>query len=250
MADTRSHLLALPPELRNRVWSLVLATYLFQPSSDSGPPSILQTNHQIRGETLPMYYGDTTFELETGDFSKCNCNWLRSIGDQAAKQIRHVRLCDPGARDNTPFNPWVMQVSLDKVKVEEMLVWETLERETVDYWDAEAQALFKGITDRAAADVKALLAKELESILETREGEGLTSDDWRALIGVSAMRCRHSWLEKHGAYGARLRDWENSGHRFPIQKIKGVVGVTRDASAISLRMFHSGCFPLLPVICM
>ncbi|KAK4902307.1 hypothetical protein LTR27_001211 [Elasticomyces elasticus] len=184
MADNKCHLLALPPELLNRIWSLVLATDLFRPSSDSGPPSILQTNQQIRGETLPMYYGETTFELETGESFcfKYNCNWLRSIGDQAAKQIRHVRLCDPVARDNTPFNPWVMQVSLDKVKVEEMLVWEALERETVDYWDAGAQALFKGIADRAAAKVMALLANELRDIMEEREGKGLTGDDWRALM--------------------------------------------------------------------
>ncbi|KAK5742182.1 hypothetical protein LTR17_003423 [Elasticomyces elasticus] len=87
MADNKCHLLALPPELRNCVWSLVLAQESFRPSYEFALPGILQANQQTRNETLPIHYGQKLFILETQDLFNKNNEWLRTIGDLAAKQI-------------------------------------------------------------------------------------------------------------------------------------------------------------------
>ena len=103
MASTHCPLLALPPELRNRIWHLVLPTsyklsydrIFFREAMTLPLPALLQVCHSLRAETLPMFYGLTTFifELHHTQRTLWHCySWLHLIGPDAAKQIRSVRL--------------------------------------------------------------------------------------------------------------------------------------------------------------
>ncbi|KAK5746114.1 hypothetical protein LTS12_022827 [Elasticomyces elasticus] len=181
MADTKSHLLALPPELRNRMWALVLARDLFRPENEYEAPSILQANQQTRSETLPIHYGQTVFDLDSGQLLEFNSEWLGTIGDIAAKQMRHVRLSNPRRCYWNPFTITVVRISLHKGKA--TLIWEdSAEKVSDHYWDdAWEGARIKNEADEEAAEVKALLDGEVREMLK-HSGEGLTGSDWRALM--------------------------------------------------------------------
>ncbi|RMY69279.1 hypothetical protein D0863_06557 [Hortaea werneckii] len=62
-----SPLLTLPPELRNKIYSLALKSpSKTTPSSNTGHlkhPALLQTSVQIRTEATQMYFAQTTFQL-------------------------------------------------------------------------------------------------------------------------------------------------------------------------------------------
>ncbi|KAK3644497.1 hypothetical protein LTR22_015217 [Elasticomyces elasticus] len=184
MADIKCHLLALPAELRNRIWSLALARDLFRPENEYEPPSILQANQQIRSETLPIHYGQTVFDLDSGQFLEYNSEWLCTIGDLATKQIRHVRLSNPWRCYWNPFTISVVHVSLHKGKA--TLVWEdSAEKVSDHYWDAWEGVRVKSEADEEAAAVKALLDGEIREMVK-HSGEGLTGGDWRALMALFA----------------------------------------------------------------
>ena len=57
--NEQSHLLKLPPELRNRIWELVLTVdYSFMITEKYKPlrPGLLQASRQLRAETRLMYH--------------------------------------------------------------------------------------------------------------------------------------------------------------------------------------------------
>ncbi|KAK5707791.1 hypothetical protein LTR97_000329 [Elasticomyces elasticus] len=181
MANSKCPLLALPPELRNRVWTLVLASNYPGSHFHSEPTGVTQVNRQTRNETLAMHYAQSTFVLDSKDRFNINSEWLRTIGDTAAKQIRHVLLFNPRDREPPSFRLAAIHVLLDEGDVGEMLVWEPLEQWDQRDSDDPIDAILRAIAGSEAASVKALLEKELSARLE-RSGKGLTGDDWRALM--------------------------------------------------------------------
>ena len=101
-------LLALPPELRNRIWRITLSRY--EKKSMVQNPVIIATGEyweeevkhqqllrvcrQIRTEALPIYYASSTFLFDVwcNDEVEHGGLWLRAIEDHV-KHIRHVQLC-------------------------------------------------------------------------------------------------------------------------------------------------------------
>jgi len=99
MADTHCSLLALPPELRNRIWALALPdnrqaiTQYNGPVQRAKPPNVMHINRAVRSETLPMYYGTTRFDFGRLGFYRnvrSRNKWLGSIGDEGLSQLRHM----------------------------------------------------------------------------------------------------------------------------------------------------------------
>lgn len=58
-----SHLLKLPPELRNKIYEFVLSERIYITDETERPykPGLLQVNRQIRSETRTMFYHLATF---------------------------------------------------------------------------------------------------------------------------------------------------------------------------------------------
>lgn len=102
----RCHLLNLPSELRNKIYSHILVHESpIQISERSTSPSLaargatihysrlaepafLQTNHQIRFEALPIFYGDNVFFTAIKD---AIAPFLHAIGPKKTRLIRHIR---------------------------------------------------------------------------------------------------------------------------------------------------------------
>jgi hypothetical protein len=61
-----SRLMALPLEVRQRIWRLVVVEKQFfvYPAISPEQPDLAMTSRQIRGEVLPLYYGENTFAVE------------------------------------------------------------------------------------------------------------------------------------------------------------------------------------------
>ena len=93
MADSSSMLLSLPPELRNRIWELVIQpsevviSLRFQYTACARRPSILQVNQQTRAETLPMYQGQAFMIKREGVLDNLQAvrEWLQSIGGRGSR---------------------------------------------------------------------------------------------------------------------------------------------------------------------
>lgn len=60
------HLLALPAELRTRIFELVIYSPYTVPFDDAHPPNLTLTCHQIRSEALPLYWGSNRFYVTLG----------------------------------------------------------------------------------------------------------------------------------------------------------------------------------------
>ncbi|KAK4494755.1 hypothetical protein PRZ48_014111 [Zasmidium cellare] len=101
-----SRLLTLPPELRNKIYTLVLVQGApIQISERSTKPSLaargatahytrlleppfLLTCRQIRHEALPIFYGENVFFTAIKDALP---PWLLAIGPEKARMVRHIR---------------------------------------------------------------------------------------------------------------------------------------------------------------
>jgi hypothetical protein len=65
-SSSGSHLMTLPLEVRQRIWRLVVVEKQFfvYPAISPEQPDLAMTSRQIRGEVLPLYYGENTFAVE------------------------------------------------------------------------------------------------------------------------------------------------------------------------------------------
>ncbi|KAK4561059.1 hypothetical protein LTR86_005014 [Recurvomyces mirabilis] len=88
----RTTLFSLPPELRNRVYLLVLPfesqIFRFSFGVHATIPALLQVNQQIRSEALGYYYGQTDFDLVVHHkhFSPVGM-WAQSLGKDARARL-------------------------------------------------------------------------------------------------------------------------------------------------------------------
>lgn len=91
---TKSRLLALPPELRNHLYSLVFPTgeeiTVNTDEADLDLGALVHTCTLIQSEAAPIFYGENTFRIvidSESDHSRAAYAWLDSIGAAAV----HVR---------------------------------------------------------------------------------------------------------------------------------------------------------------
>ncbi|KAK5742183.1 hypothetical protein LTR17_003424 [Elasticomyces elasticus] len=183
MADNKCYLLGLPSELRVSIWELVLqpTTMSVPIGSDedprTGPPKILQVNQIIRSETLPIYYGQTTFDLgyltrpreRIGDFG----DWLHSIGEDAVQNLGHLRVrC-----------PWMLPLSQLGYRALDIM---PISKAKIMSWSLKREAgpLAKGF--------EAKLEMEIREVQKGLVGGGLSSRDWQRLLHFIGER-RYSW---------------------------------------------------------
>ena len=87
-AQQACKLLNLPPELRNRIYELVVGENVFSKIGRSySVPPLLSTGRQIRSEASSVYYGGTKF----GVFFPRSCfAWLSNLAPESQAQIRKV----------------------------------------------------------------------------------------------------------------------------------------------------------------
>lgn len=98
----RSGLLALPPELRNRIWRMCLvndgSTYtqtLEERMTESVAINLLRVNKQIKGEAFGIYYGSNIFCFRADDsfaYLFAISRFLGRIGKQGCAHVKTIRL--------------------------------------------------------------------------------------------------------------------------------------------------------------
>ncbi|TKA81415.1 hypothetical protein B0A49_00654, partial [Cryomyces minteri] len=88
--------LKLPPELRNRIYKLVLirrwpiiADIWFMVVD---PPALTQVCQQLRRETLPIFYGANKFAGDVIGDQNSLLLWFRSIGHENCRLIRQLQI--------------------------------------------------------------------------------------------------------------------------------------------------------------
>ncbi|KAK5705569.1 hypothetical protein LTR97_002688 [Elasticomyces elasticus] len=112
------HFLELPPEIRDQIYELVVKyrdcrtkdMIRLEPKSawvslykrpalhPATQPAITVVSRQLRGETLPMFYGINEFCMIGSDADNSNmksaqvCQWLGGIGVQNAQMIRSFQI--------------------------------------------------------------------------------------------------------------------------------------------------------------
>ena len=97
--QTKCRLIALPSELRNHVYEVVIAGYNKLDQLD-----FINTGRQTRAEALSLFYQLNTFEIFGGHRGSTNhtifCRWLKFIGEANAEVLQHVRfiLFDDGQK--------------------------------------------------------------------------------------------------------------------------------------------------------
>lgn len=96
-ANSKTRLLSLPAELRNRIYTLadVDRCYLTPQRSLESQATILQTSRQLRKETMPIVYGNFHY---LGDYNWLSCGgipWLNLISEDAVRSLRSLEfMCD------------------------------------------------------------------------------------------------------------------------------------------------------------
>lgn len=96
--NQNSPFLALPPELRNRIYFATLATgdvkiaVVGYHERKQAPPPLLQTCPQIRNEALQIYCASNTFHIQTMDYdTKAAIAWVQTLDPRAAVHIIDLR---------------------------------------------------------------------------------------------------------------------------------------------------------------
>lgn len=101
-----SRLMRLPAELREQIYQLLvvkpqntitmLSNYdCYRSEVSARQPHISFVSHQLRNETLPLFYGANLFLAEvtfTADLEIAK-RWLNAIGDENVKSLRRLAIC-------------------------------------------------------------------------------------------------------------------------------------------------------------
>lgn len=90
-----ARLLDLPPEIRNKIWSLAIPPSRVHVGYKAGvQPAISSTNRLIRKETLPMFYARTIFTLCVEHlYHRWQVEkWIKAIGESNVRHIRVVKI--------------------------------------------------------------------------------------------------------------------------------------------------------------
>lgn len=97
-----SLLLALPAELRTLIYEFAVheSTQSIVRNAKKGTsheiqqPGLTRTNRSIRQQTLPLYYELTVFiiSLQTPKLEHASRRWLRAIGPENRRRIKHVHV--------------------------------------------------------------------------------------------------------------------------------------------------------------
>ncbi|KAK5707790.1 hypothetical protein LTR97_000328 [Elasticomyces elasticus] len=196
MADNKCYLLGLPSELRVSIWELILQpiTMSVPIGSDddprTDPPKILQVNQITRSETLPIYYGQTTFDLgyltrlheRIGDFG----DWLHSIGEDAVQNLRHLRVrC-----------PWMLPLlqlgyrALDIMPTSEAKIMSWYVDPRLPF--VKSHMSLKREAGPLAKGFEAKLEMEIREVQKGLVDRGLSPRDWQRLLQFIGER-RYSW---------------------------------------------------------
>ncbi|KAK5683014.1 hypothetical protein LTS10_004542 [Elasticomyces elasticus] len=99
-------LLAIPPELRNAIYELVLEAHAGAKNKDTKPPALINVCRATRTEASALYYSTYPFTFSASaiyamarayPFRRIVSKWLRAIGEENAKNIRVLRIELDGA---------------------------------------------------------------------------------------------------------------------------------------------------------
>ena len=94
-------LLALPAELRNTIYSLVVVEQHPIEVKAGIEPALLATNHQIRAEAIAVFYSMNTFQSLHGYllFSvEKAARWIRNLGEARTEMLTSLRCGGSPAR--------------------------------------------------------------------------------------------------------------------------------------------------------
>lgn len=172
---TKSRLLTLPPELRNKIYALALTKpYTIDITKDLLIPGLLQTNRQLRHEALALWLEDNRFRLTVQRFDARLCAPWNTL---VARMVASL----PGGR--VPF-PRVRVVVEDSHNWKNLLDWcrEVHKRENRVVW-VSATSFLRGVV--------------------WSDARRLPLPPWRR---CRAAEMRHDALPPHPAHARSLSD--------------------------------------------
>ncbi|KAK5741776.1 hypothetical protein LTR17_003767 [Elasticomyces elasticus] len=98
--------LALPPELRNSIYEIIIGEHAGAKNKDTKPPALINVCRATRTEASALYYSTYPFTFSASatyamarahPFRRIVSKWLRAIGEENAKNVRVLRMELDGA---------------------------------------------------------------------------------------------------------------------------------------------------------
>ncbi|KAK4895791.1 hypothetical protein LTR27_006273 [Elasticomyces elasticus] len=98
--------LAIPPELRNAIYELIIEAHAGAKNKDTKPPALINVCRATRTEASALYYSTYPFTFSASatyalvrayPFRRIVSIWLRAIGEENVKNIRVLRMELEGA---------------------------------------------------------------------------------------------------------------------------------------------------------
>ncbi|KAK3639185.1 hypothetical protein LTR56_008776 [Elasticomyces elasticus] len=93
--------LALPPELRNAIYEIIIEEHAGAKNKDTKPPALINVCRATRTEASALYYSTYPFTFSASatyamarayPFRRIVSKWLRAIGEENVKNIRVLRM--------------------------------------------------------------------------------------------------------------------------------------------------------------
>ncbi|KAK3117974.1 hypothetical protein LTR53_000126 [Teratosphaeriaceae sp. CCFEE 6253] len=208
MPASECHLLALPPELRNRIWIWVFGERVCWPIQitrkghpNARPPPIVRTSKQIQNETLAMWCARTSLDLgliSNSDWERTDARvdpplppdfergyrWLDELGSVASRHIRRFSFTAHIWRDHPgglTFSRLRFDIEVAAGTAHEM----TQIPGTLDGYERTLRAFRGGMN-------------EVISRAQARKGgAGLDPREWRLLlVDIQAVMERFQWHDE------------------------------------------------------
>ena len=173
-------LLALPGELRNRIYDYCLIEEDIWVTRDTKPPGLLSACRRIREETRPIWFGDNTFKF---DIQNCDASVMRLFQKQVMVSLRipSLRLA---FRQKVRF-----YVSNDTGSIN----WDNLEKWCMDTHQGELDGI--AIREDGFEDVDAVVQAALNM---ARNGRNVAWEDFKIQLKplrLLAGRLNPNWLK-------------------------------------------------------
>ncbi|KAK3639168.1 hypothetical protein LTR56_008759 [Elasticomyces elasticus] len=165
-----SQILALPAELRNLIYELIIATH-----ETRAQPNFVNACRQTRTEALDLFYGTHRFLFGPGALLPHHLHWLEVIGEARVDCIRFVRGVVKMYDSSQPVGQRVTAASL------EIEIRDNGSREKA----LVPRFLDNDVRKRCGAKMRATIAQNWETLLRTGPSQSRAS--WTVKIAIQEM---------------------------------------------------------------
>lgn len=199
--STRCRLLELPPELRNRIWGLIVANQTLYAHKFSNPdqivfPPLLQVCCQVRTEAGSLHFGSTRFVIYLPPHTQYQASayrFFQAIDDRAARCIRRMVVRSPIGDSGTGMRAGYLNLCIDLEKNAEA---EVVFEQGLDFPKSKTEESEENVRDDVESAKELLYAAISDARLDTTEG-GMGGEGWLRLVAGFVPIAEASW-KRHG----------------------------------------------------